>query len=69
MTKAPNEVIKAQAEGVYMQSVKRDFGLTQEQTTEIVFDFAFSGTTLSLGEFVQTQVGPIIAKQLEAQGR
>ena len=69
MTKAPNEVIKAQAEGVYMQSVKRDFGLTQEQAMEIVFDFVFSGTTLSLCEFVQTQVGPIIAEQLEAQGR
>lgn len=69
MTKAPNQVIKATAEGVFMQSVKRDFGLSQERTTEIVFDFVFSGTTLSLGEFVQTQVGPIIAEQLEAQGR
>ena len=36
---------------------------------EIVFDFVFGGTTLSLGEFVQTQVGPIITEQLEEQGR
>lgn len=56
MSKSPAKIISASANSPFMQKLQRDNDLTDQRVTEIVYDFVFGNTKLSLVAFAEQSV-------------